>query len=202
MYDSTADTLTHIGRVQVHIAHAQANLDERAALHDLSKLQEPEKSIFDEYTPKLKTSTYGSEEYKQFLTEMGVALQHHYAHNSHHPEHWPIPASETIDQLRADIAEFESISEDLTIISPDPLVFVRVGERLKMLLAWEESRINGMSLLDLMEMGCDWFAATERHADGDIVKSLEINSGRFGMTNQVKSILYNTFRELGFIKKV
>ena len=33
-------------------------------------------------------STYGSEEYKNFLKEMNVALQHHYANYRHHPEHF------------------------------------------------------------------------------------------------------------------
>ena len=42
---------------------------------------------FDEYTPKLKHSTYGTDEYKGFLAGMGAGLEHHYAHNRHHPEH-------------------------------------------------------------------------------------------------------------------
>ena len=38
------------------------------------------------FTPKLKDATYGSEEYKGFLSEMKPALDHHYGHNRHHPE--------------------------------------------------------------------------------------------------------------------
>jgi len=87
-YDSKADTLTHIHRVNSLLLLAVLNLQTRAVLHDESKLLEPEKALFDEFTPKLKASTYGSEEYKVFLKEMGVALQHHYQHNSHHPEHY------------------------------------------------------------------------------------------------------------------
>ena len=34
--------------------------------------------------------------------------------------------------------------------------------------------INGMNLIDLLEMICDWKASSERHADGDILKSIEI----------------------------
>ena len=52
-----------------------------------------------------------------------------------------------------------------------------------------------MTLVDLVEMLCDWAAATERHADGDIIKSLEINGERFGMTEQLATILENTVRE-------
>jgi len=60
----------------------------RASSHDSSKLLHEEKEAFDEYTPKLKDCTYGSEEYKGFLSGLGVALKHHYQQNSHHPEHY------------------------------------------------------------------------------------------------------------------
>src|SRR4029077_13152266 len=81
-YDSRPDTLTHIGEVRARLEVAIARLRKRQELHDLSKRREPEKSIFDEMTPKLRGSTYGSEEYKGFLKQMGEALQHHYTHNS------------------------------------------------------------------------------------------------------------------------
>lgn len=64
---------------------AQMILD-RAVIHDASKLESPEREIFIEFTPKLKATTYGSEEYKSYLKEMKVALDHHYAKNKHHPE--------------------------------------------------------------------------------------------------------------------
>lgn len=60
----------------------------RAIHHDDSKLEEPEKSLFDEYSAKLKDCTYGSDKYKNFLKELKPALDHHYAVNSHHPEHY------------------------------------------------------------------------------------------------------------------
>ena len=37
-----------------------------------------------------------------------------------------------------------------------------------------------MTLLDMLEMLCDWRAASLRHADGDIYQSLVINRARFG----------------------
>jgi hypothetical protein len=55
-----------------------------------------------------------------------------------------------------------------------------------------------MSLLDLMEMLADWRAATERHDDGDIMKSLEINAKRFGIPEPIRRILENTIREMGW----
>jgi len=52
--------------------------------------------------------------------------------------------------------------------------------------------IGGMNLLDLIEMLCDWKAATLRHNDGDIKRSIEINSKRFNIDFQLKNILLNT----------
>ena len=52
--------------------------------------------------------------------------------------------------------------------------------------------IRGMSLVDLIEMLADWKAATLRHNDGDIRKSIEINQQRFGYSDELKQILLNT----------
>lgn len=52
--------------------------------------------------------------------------------------------------------------------------------------------ITGMTLIDLIEMLCDWKAATRRHEDGDIHRSIEINQKRFGYDDQIKQILLNT----------
>lgn len=52
--------------------------------------------------------------------------------------------------------------------------------------------INDMNLIDLVEMLCDWKAASERHNDGNIRKSIEINADRFGISPQLTKILENT----------
>jgi hypothetical protein len=49
-----------------------------------------------------------------------------------------------------------------------------------------------MDLLDLVEMFFDWKAATERTKDGDIRKSVEINSTRFNLSPQLVNIFNNT----------
>ena len=49
-----------------------------------------------------------------------------------------------------------------------------------------------MTLLDLLEMLCDWKAAGLRHADGDIYRSLDINHQRFGYSYELHQILKNT----------
>lgn len=55
-----------------------------------------------------------------------------------------------------------------------------------------ENGIKGMNLIDLLEMIFDWKAASERHADGNVYKSIEINQERFGYSDDIKSILKNT----------
>lgn len=111
--------------------------------HDKTKLESPEVEVFAEYTPKLATCSYNSEEYKKNLEEMQVALNHHYAKNRHHPEHF-------------------------------------------------QKGVLDMNLIDILEMFCDWKASSERHHDGNLLKSIEINAQRFGYDDQIKQILINT----------
>lgn len=58
-----------------------------------------------------------------------------------------------------------------------------------------EHKINGilgMSLIDIVEMLCDWLAACRRHDAGDIRKSIEINQDRFQYSDELKAIFHNT----------
>lgn len=87
-YDSRTDTMLHIGQVRRYVLQVIADLIDRAHHHDASKLEEPEKATFDEFTPLLKAAEYGSETYREYLDAMAVALEHHYAANDHHPEHF------------------------------------------------------------------------------------------------------------------
>ena len=52
--------------------------------------------------------------------------------------------------------------------------------------------INDMNLIDIMEMICDWKASSERQKDGNLLKSIEQNAGRFGYDDQLKQIFINT----------
>lgn len=88
-YDSTLDTVVHIRKVQEFLTLFCIDLMSRGVLHDDSKLRAPEKQLFDEMTPILKSLTYGSPEYKESLDRLKPALDNHYAMNSHHPEHYP-----------------------------------------------------------------------------------------------------------------
>ena len=88
MTDQRFKTIRHIETVRNYLNEVIRELLNRAEQHDQSKLQSPEREMFDEFTQKLRGSTYGSEEYKGFLKEMAQPLAHHYANNRHHPEHF------------------------------------------------------------------------------------------------------------------
>ena len=137
------ETQKHIELVRKFIRLFTDKLITRGVEHDKLKMKSPEVEIFTEFTPKLADTTYGSEEYKEFLEQMKPALEHHYANYRHHPEH-----------------------------------FI--------------NGINDMNLIDLVEMICDWKASTLRHNDGNLLKSIEINAQRFGMSEQLTQILINT----------
>lgn len=146
-YSSLSDTRKHIGKVRSYVQCIVSLLIDRTFDHDRSKLEEPEVQYFDEYTPRLAESTYGSDEYKQFLADLKPALDHHYAANRHHPEHF-------------------------------------------------KNGIRGMNLVDLVEMFCDWYAASKRHNDGDMMKSITINQKRFHYSDDLKMIFENTLNDI------
>lgn len=337
-YDSTEDTLKHIERVRYFLDRAIIELTDRAFAHDQTKLESPEKEAYDEATPKLRETTYGTPEYFAAFAPMKEAIAHHYAHNSHHPEHevsaieeWrgvrdaagyevsnlgqvrsidrtvrrdgnqgdfsrsgqPLsphltpkgyhrvqirvdgkPSNRMVHVLVAEVflglpqndrmqvnhkdgikqnnrasnLEWMTPSENLQhayengLRSPSAKYIVTcheldietvgcqkmedelrargypkaraagiynaaVGHNTTHLdltfsaepiaKAQEYNGIGGMSLLDLIEMLVDWKAASERHADGDFLASIEYNQGRFGYTDEMKAILLNTARELG-----
>lgn len=146
---SRQETLEHIRKVQARINEVQTNLYERAQQHDLSKLREPELRGYAALQTRLAAVEYGTDEYRAALAAAQPTIQHHYAENDHHPEHWP-------------------------------------------------NGVADMSLLALIEMLCDWKAASERTKQGSIGRSLEVNADRFGLDAQLASILRATVAELGW----
>lgn len=141
------ETQRHIETVRKYIRFFIDKLDLRGVKHDASKLESPEVECFAELTPKLATATYNSEEYQQFLDKLKPALDHHYASNRHHPEH-----------------------------------FV--------------NGVTDMTLIDILEMFCDWKASSLRQNDGNLLKSIDVNAERFHMDGQLRQILINTARML------
>ncbi|WP_064199079.1 DUF5662 family protein [Brevibacillus brevis] len=56
--------------------------------------------------------------------------------------------------------------------------------------------IEGMNLMDVVEMLCDWLGAVKRHDDGNIFKSIKVNQIRFGYSDEFRKILINTIRSM------
>lgn len=144
--ETTAQTWHHIDVLRKFLRILSVELLVRGETHDRSKFDRAEVDVFTEFTPKLKSITYGSKEYQECLAQMKPALAHHYGHNRHHIEH-----------------------------------FAR--------------GLRGMNLVDVVELFCDWWASSMRHADGDIRKSIEINKGRFGLPAELVEIFLNTVRD-------
>ena len=81
-------TFEHTKEVRRNIGIFVQDLIHRGEVHDASKFEEPELTVFAENTHKLAGVSFGTEEYKKLLEEVKPAIDHHYSKNRHHPEHW------------------------------------------------------------------------------------------------------------------
>jgi Family of unknown function (DUF5662) len=137
------ETLEHIQNVRNLLNIIIKGLLNRGADHDQSKLHPPEVAQFAEHNDKLHGLTFGSPEYDANKVLLKTALDHHYAVNRHHPQHFP-------------------------------------------------NGINGMNILDLVEMFCDWKAGTMRHANGNLQFSIAKNVADYQMSDQLKQVFLNS----------
>jgi hypothetical protein len=87
-YDSRADTLAHIHHVRDNIDAFVREMLRRGRAHDASKFSAAEKPALDEALPLLDGVAYGSPDYQAVVDRVAPALEHHFLHNSHHPEHY------------------------------------------------------------------------------------------------------------------
>ena len=141
-YDSGPETIEHQRDVARLLMKFASQLLERAREHDESKLGPVEKPIFDAVLPTIKGSEVGRYSYEEGKAKLGEALEHHYAANRHHPEHFG------------------------------------------------DAGIRGMTLVDLVEMWCDWNAA--RHRGEDSRLRLDYVGERFQIGPQILEIMLNT----------
>lgn len=147
------ETQKHIETVRKLMTLVTRCLENRAIVHDESKFSDEELASFALVTPKLKSTTYGSDEYKKYFEQIRPAIDHHQKSNRHHPEYY----------------------------------------------------INGfreMTLIDLIEMLCDWMASSRRHDDGNIFKSIAINQKRFGYGKEIYDLLTCTAIRLSSIESL
>lgn len=113
------------------------------------------------------------------------------------------------DQTKLDHPEVEAFKEhtpelaDLKYNSPEYLANLK---RLDKVLVHHYARnrhhpqhwkngINDMNLFDIVEMFCDWAAASKRQTDGNLLKSVEENANRFGISPQLAKIFENTAKD-------
>lgn len=316
LHDS--ETLKHVNEVRNNIWTLIKELDHRAQVHDASKFEEPERSVFAQNTPKLARTQYGTDDYNKLLEEVKPAIDHHYSKNTHHPEFYSlseewkdvvgyeqtyqisnygrIKNKKTDDFLNPPITPNgyvraslykDSKSKNHMVhrlvaeafipnIKNKPLVNHKDGKKcnnivsnlewvtnsenqihayendlkkakvkyfvkcvtldistegcLKMetelkKLGYEKANaasiwacinneqnthldlefegyliqtlgdisfVDNMDLPDIIEMFCDWLAATKRNKNGNIHKSIEHNEGRFGISPQLSKIFTNT----------
>ena len=84
--DFIKDTEKHKKLVKFFMDKFADEIKLRALLHDNSKLEEPELTVFAKNTAILKDLKYGSKEYKE--AKKLLPLDQHYKNNKHHPEHF------------------------------------------------------------------------------------------------------------------
>lgn len=120
----------------------------RGNLHDLSKYESEEFPIYAGMMDEFEKYPYGTEGHAKAKAAIKPAVDHHYQHNRHHPEHF-------------------------------------------------ENGIEGMNLVDLLEMICDWKSATLNHPDrpGNLTKSIELATEKYNISPQLAQILYNTAKD-------
>lgn len=88
---SNEKTLRHIKRVSDLLGSFAIELIRRGEVHDASKLSEEEAkplAEMDALIAKEGNVPFGSPEYERRRQLLGPMLDHHYANNSHHPEHY------------------------------------------------------------------------------------------------------------------
>lgn len=87
MTESKFKTMRHIETVRNYLNTIIKEFMRVGEVHDQSKMEAFEVEAFEKYTPMLKGLTYGSQQYKDCLSQMKPTIDHHYKANaSHHPE--------------------------------------------------------------------------------------------------------------------
>jgi len=141
----------HRDRLIKYLTRFICNLSERVAVHDDSKLDVEELEPYSSVIEEFGKHKFGSEGYEEIRKRLGPALDHHFKHNRHHPEHF-------------------------------------------------ETGINEMNLVDLIEMLCDWKAATKNTGgNGDLLASIQILSDKYKISPQLAQIMINTAKDFGLV---
>jgi hypothetical protein len=138
----------HIASVQLRIEKLSLELEKRIMLHDSSKLEEPEHSMWLEMDKEKDKPAYGTSEYFERKERFAKVFEQHYNNekNTHHPEHFL-------------------------------------------------NGVDDMNIIDVVEMLCDWVSYKKVISYTEASKIIDENSERFGISDQLASILKNTLRD-------
>ncbi len=153
LLDSTTTTRVHVQQVASGLNAMATLIIQRGLVHDESKYSDPEKTLLDamEYVNTHEgNAPYGTPEYKRRTAILKPMLKHHYANNSHHPEHY-------------------------------------------------SNGVHGMNLIDVVEMLCDWRAASMRNKEAEM--NITAACERYNVSDQLKRIFINTAEMMGWAYK-
>jgi hypothetical protein len=81
-------TLKHKSLLMAYLLRFCAKLIWRGVIHDYSKFTLFEGRSYGKYLPEFKKAKYGTKEYDAILVKFQPAIDHHYARNRHHPQHY------------------------------------------------------------------------------------------------------------------
>jgi hypothetical protein len=97
-------TRAHIHRVRTLLDEMCMQLLTRGKTHDASKFDPIEAGplqVMQDLIDKEGPASFGSDEYRRRTALLGPMLDHHYANNRHHPEHYPdgVAGMDMIDMI-------------------------------------------------------------------------------------------------------
>ena len=168
-----------IRRHQEHVKklmHAVVmDLHVRAQVHDDSKFspeEYPHIQAIGELVQREGKVDFGTPEYEARKKLLGPMLEHHYANNDHHPEHF-------MDGAERDIRRW------------------RKGDGVELI---DVTGVAGMTLMALVEMFCDWSAAaSDRNPDGAL--DIGVGCKKYEMPPMLEEIFRNTAAAMGIPHK-
>lgn len=87
-YKTTLDLENHLQLIRANILCVISLLAQRGIEHDKSKFSSIELESYIDVKDKLSEVAFGSVEYDAIKVSIQPAIDHHYIHNRHHPEHF------------------------------------------------------------------------------------------------------------------
>lgn len=155
-----------------------------------------EPPIYDSTTDSLKHIRRVAELLNQCTIELIKRANEHDRSKLEHPE------KEAYDQLTPEFRKLQYGSPEYLEVINRPSIKAGLDHHRRNNPHHIEGHKNGvydMNLFDVIEMLCDWKAATDRNPNGDFEFNLQYNIGQFNIPTAAASLLINTAKFLKFI---